>query len=121
MAFVLRIRYLLGGPERLLELAVVNVLVAIVAALVAEPGGLRAVVDGLFGLPRVGAATGEANGLEAHVLESDVAGEDQQIGPRDLLSVLLLDGPEQAAGLVQVAIVGPRVERGEALLTLYVC
>src|SRR6185503_3457000 len=33
----------------------------------------------------------------------------------DLLAVLLLDRPEQAAGLVEVGVVGPAVERGEPL------
>src|SRR5688572_1760804 len=43
------------------------------------------------------------------------AGEDQQVGPRHLLAVLLLDRPQQPAGLVEVRVVGPAVERGEAL------
>ncbi len=34
-----------------------------------------------------------------------------------MLAVLLLDGPEQAAGAVEVDVVGPAIERGEALLT----
>ena len=52
---------------------------------------------------------------EAHRLQRDVAGEDQQVGPGDLLAVLLLDRPQQPAGLVEVRVVGPAVERGEAL------
>jgi hypothetical protein len=48
-------------------------------------------------------------------LQRDVAGEDHQVGPRDLAAVLLLDRPEQAARLVEVAVVGPAVERREAL------
>ena len=44
-----------------------------------------------------------------------VAGEDQQVGPGDLPAVLLLDRPEQPARLVEVRVVGPAVERGEAL------
>jgi hypothetical protein len=46
----------------------------------------------------------------------DVAGEDHQVGPGDLVAVLLLDRPEQAARLVEVAVVRPAVERREALL-----
>ena len=45
-----------------------------------------------------------------------VAGEDHQVGPRDLVAVLLLDRPQQATGLVEVAVVGPAVQRREALL-----
>ena len=83
-------------------------------ALVAEPGVLRTPED-LLGLPDVLAAEAEAEGLEAHRLQGDVAGEHQQVGPRDLLAVLLLDRPQQPAGLVEVGVVGPAVERGEPL------
>src|SRR5690606_25820091 len=62
------------------------------------------------------AAAREAERLEAHRLQGDVAGQDVQVGPGDLLAVLLLDRPQQAAGLVEAAVVGPAVERGEALL-----
>ena len=96
------------APSVLGELAVAAV------ALVAEPGVLGTPED-LLGLPDVLAAEAEAEGLEAHVLQRDVAGEDEQVGPRDLLAVLLLDRPEQAAGLVEVGVVGPAVERREAL------
>ncbi len=83
-------------------------------ALVSEPGVLGTPED-LLGLPDVLAAEAEPEGLEAHRLQGDVPGEHQQVGPRDLLAVLLLDRPEQATGLVEVGVVGPAVERGEAL------
>ncbi len=67
----------LHGAERLLELTVARV------ALVAEPLGLRAPVDVLVRLPHVGAAAGEAERLQAHRLQRDVAGEDHQVGPRE--------------------------------------
>ena len=70
----------------------------------------------LVRLPHVRTAAAEAEGPEAHRLQRDVAGEDDQVGPGDLLAVLLLDRPEQAARLVDVDVVGPAVERGEALL-----
>ena len=98
----------LDGAERTGELAVVGV------PLVAEPGVLRAPED-LLGLPHVHATEREPEGLEAHGLQRDVPGEDHQVRPRDLPSVLLLDRPEQAAGLVEVGVVGPAVERGETL------
>jgi hypothetical protein len=83
-------------------------------ALVAEPGVLRAPED-LLWFPDVLAAEAEAERGEPHRLERDVAGEHEQIGPGDLLAVLLLDRPQQAAGLVEVGVVRPAVQRGEAL------
>jgi len=82
--------------------------------LVAEPGVLGAPED-LLRLPDVLATEREAEGLEAHVLERDVAREHEQVGPGDLLAVLLLDRPQQPARLVEVGVVRPAVERGEAL------
>jgi hypothetical protein len=67
-------------------------------------------------MPDVLAAEGEAEGLQAHGLVGDVAGEDDQVGPAELVAVLLLDRPEQAARLVEVAVVRPGVQRREALL-----
>ncbi|MNR31876.1 hypothetical protein D3C85_1494170 [compost metagenome] len=61
-----------------------------------EPGDLIAPVHVLIRLPHVRAAATKTEGPEAHRLQGDVAGEDQQIGPGDLATVLLLDGPEQA-------------------------
>src|SRR5699024_10893316 len=66
----------LDRAERLLELALAAV------ALVAEPGVLRSPED-LLGLPDVLPTEPEPEGLEAHVLERDVAGEHEQVGPRD--------------------------------------
>src|SRR5690606_26111713 len=80
------------------------------------PRGLAAPVHVLVGLPGVLAATGKAEGAEAHRLQRDVAGEDHQVGPRDRLAVLALDRPQQAARLVEADVVGPAVERREALL-----
>ncbi len=74
--------------------------------------------DDLFRLPEVGAAERETERLEAGRFQCGVAGEHQQVGPRDLVAVLLLDRPQQAAGLVQVGVIGPAVERGEALHAL---
>ena len=84
-------------------------------ALVAEPGSFRSPEE-FFRLPDVGPAAAEAEGLEAHRLERDVAGEDHEVGPGDLAAVLLLDRPQQAARLVEVRVVRPAVERREALL-----
>ena len=66
--------------------------------------------------PDVGPAGSEAGGAKAHRLQRHIAGKQQQVGPADLLAVLLLDRPEQSARLVDIDIVGPAVERREALL-----
>ena len=100
----------LHGAERVLEVPVAGV------ALVVQPLGLGAPVDVLVRLPDVLAAAAEPEGLEAHGLQRDVAGEDHQVGPGDLPAVLLLDRPEQAARLVQADVVRPAVEGREALL-----
>jgi len=83
-------------------------------ALVSEPGFLGPPVD-LLGLPGVGSPEAEAERLEPHRFIGTVAGEDQEIGPGDLPSVLLLDRPEQPARFVEVCVVGPTAEGGKAL------
>lgn len=104
----------LHGGERVLELAVARI-AAVRAAAQFQPDLFRAPVD-VLGLPRVRAAAREAEGLEAHRFERDVARQDQQVGPRDGAAVLPLDRPQQPARLVEVRVVGPAVERREALL-----
>ena len=101
----------LHGAERSLELAPVAV------ALVAEPRVLAAPVD-LLGLPDVLAAEAEAERLKAHRLHRDVARVDEQVGPGDLAAVLLLDRPQEPARLVEARVVGPAVQRREALRAL---
>ncbi len=83
-------------------------------ALVPEPGVLGAPED-LLRLPDVLAPETEAEGLEAHRLEGAVAGEHQEVGPGDLLAVLLLDRPQQPTRLVEVGVVGPAVQGREPL------
>ena len=83
-------------------------------ALVPEPRVLGAPED-LVGLRDVLAPEPEPERLEAHRFVGAVAGEDDQVGPGDLAAVLLLDRPEQSARLVEVRVVGPAVEGGEAL------
>ena len=97
----------LGGGERALQLPVRR------ETLVAQPLALRPPVDVALRLPDVLATAGEAERLEPHRLEGHVAGEDHQVGPRDLATVLLLDRPEQPARLVEVPVVGPAVEGRE--------
>ncbi len=90
----------LHGSQRVLELAVAGV------ALVAQPGVLAAPIDVLVRFPHVGAAAAETEGLEAHGFQRHVAGEDHEVGPGDLVSVFLLDRPQQAAALSRLALSG---------------
>ena len=87
-----------------------------IALVTTQPGGLLAPIDVLVRFPGVLAATGEAERLEAHGFERDVACQDHQVRPRNLAAILLLDRPDQAARLVQRHVVRPTVQRGEALL-----
>ena len=98
----------LGGAEGRNQLSL------LVAAIGSQPLALGAPVH-VFRLPGVNTAAGEAQGLEAHRVHGHRAGEDQQVGPGNLAAVFLLDRPEQAVRLVQVGVVRPTVERGEAL------
>ena len=91
-------------------------LVEVLKGPVGQPGGLGTPVHVLIRLPGVFAAGGKAERAKAHGLQRHVAGEDQQVGPGNLLAVFLLDRPEQAARLVDVHVVRPAVERRETLL-----
>src|SRR5262249_49814595 len=85
-------------------------------ALVAEPAPFRAPIE-LLRLPGVGASAAEAEGLEAHRFERDVAREHEEVGPGELAAIFLLDRPKQPARLVEIGVVGPAVGRREALLS----
>ena len=100
----------LHRSQRIFELALARI------ALVREPGGFGAPIHVLIRFPDIGATATETEGLEAHGFERHVAGEDQQIGPGNLLPILLLDRPKQAPRLVQAHVVRPAIQRREALL-----
>ncbi len=87
-----------------------------VAMVAAQPGLLGSPIDVFVRLPDVLAAAAETEGLEAHRFQGDVAGEDDQVGPGNFVAILLLDRPDQPARLVEADVVGPTVERSEALL-----
>ena len=46
-----------------------------------------------------------------------IASEKDQVGPRDLAAILLLDRPQKTAGLIKTGVVGPAVEGSETLLS----
>src|SRR5882724_5493127 len=86
-------------------------------ALVRQPLALRPPENVLFGFPDIRAPAAKTEGLEPHRLQCDITSENHEVGPGDFPPILLLDRPEQPARLVEVHIVGPTVERREALLT----
>ena len=99
----------LHGGEGVLQVAVAAV------TFVLQPLALGTPVDILFRLPDIFTAESKAEGLEAHVLQGDVTGEYDQIGPGDTVAVFLFQGPQQPARTVQVDIVRPAVDRCETL------
>src|SRR5690606_16838318 len=70
----------------------------------------------LFGLPNVLATKAEAKCFKAHRLVSDRTGQNHQVSPTQAPSVLLLDRPQQATRLVDVAIVRPRADWRKSLV-----
>ena len=73
--------------ERILKITIAAV------ALVGQPLAFCSPVNVFSGLPNVLAPAGETKGLEAHRLQGDVTGENHEVGPGDLLAILLLDRP----------------------------
>ena len=83
-------------------------------SLVIEPRRLRTPVR-FVGFPHVGSAAAETEHRQPHGFHGDIAGEDHEVGPRDLASVLFFYRPKKTPGFVQVGVIGPAVERGESL------
>ena len=69
----------------------------------------------MLGLPDIRAATAKTQGLETHGIHGHIACQNEQVSPRELAAIFLLDRPEQAARFIEVAVVRPTVERGKAL------
>ena len=105
----------LDRRQRMLQLQLAVGLDARLGAL-ADPFLLGAPVDVALSLEHVRAPAAESEDRTAHVLDRHVAGENEEVGPADVLPVLLLDRPKQAPRLVEIAVVRPAVERSEALL-----
>ena len=80
-----------------------------------EPLFFGAPIDVFLRLEDVFPATAESERLAAHGFDGAIAGEDHQVGPGNLVAVFLLDRPQQAAGLVEVGIVRPAVQRRKTL------
>src|SRR5437868_3384102 len=101
----------LHSSQRILKITVAAV------ALVRQPLALRPPENVLFGFPDVLTPAAKTERLKAHRFEGDVACENHEVGPGNFPPVLLLDRPQQPARLVEVHVVGPAIERREALLT----
>ena len=82
--------------------------------LVVQPFCLRAPVNVLFWFPYISTTTGKTKRFETHAFEGHIAGQNHQVGPRNLATILLLDGPQQTTRLVQIRVVRPAVERSKA-------
>mmetsp|Transcript_172259 Transcript_172259/g.552214 ORF Transcript_172259/g.552214 Transcript_172259/m.552214 type:complete len:245 (+) Transcript_172259:670-1404(+) len=76
-------------------------------------GGAQVQAGGAVGI--VDAAHAELRHRSAHALDRGAASRDEQISPAEASSVLLLDGPQQGACIVEVPIVLPIRLRREAL------
>jgi len=100
----------LHSSERIFELPIAGI------PFVTQPLVLCTPVDALIRLPGIFTAAGEAEGPESHRLKGDVAGKNQEVGPRDFAAILLLDRPEQPACFIEVRVIGPAVEGRETLL-----
>ena len=90
----------------------------VVITFLAEPLGLRPPIDVFLGFPNVGTTATEAEGPKAHRFESNISAQDHKVGPGNFLTIFLLDGPKKAAGLIEVGVVGPAVERCKTLGTV---
>src|SRR5690606_35903634 len=77
----------LYGGERVFKFPVAGI------SVVAKPFGFGAPVDVLFRFPYIFVTATESECLEAHGFECAIAGEDHQVRPRNLSSILLLDRP----------------------------
>ena len=99
----------LHGGQRVFQNAVTRI------ALVIQPGFFSAPVDVLFRFPDIHAPTAKAKRLQAHGFNGAIAGQDEHIGPGNLVAVFLLHRPQQAARLVQIAVIRPGVFRREAM------
>ena len=84
----------LNSGERILKLPVSRV------TLVSQPLAFGSPIDVLLRFPDIFATTGESKRFQTHRLEGNISGQDHQIGPRDLVAVLLLDRPEESTCFV---------------------
>ena len=83
-------------------------------SLVTEPLVLRAPVRRIR-FPHISATAAETKRCESHRLKRNVACEQHEIRPRNVLAILLLNRPQQTPRFVEIYVVGPTVQRRESL------
>ena len=94
---------------------VFKVLACLTVTVVTKPLVFAAPIDVIFRVPNVGSTAAKPEDRTAHGFDGDLAGENQQVCPTNGVAILLFDGPQEAAGFVEVAVVWPAVEWSEAL------
>ena len=87
--------------------------IAIAVLTWSKPFAFRTPIDVFFRAPDILTPKPEPEGLQAHRLVGHRTGKDDQVGPRQSVAILPLDGPKQAARLVEACIVRPGVQRRE--------
>ena len=104
-----------GGRQRRMHARrVVKVVEALLA--IGQPLGLCSPVDVLLRVPDILSPKGKSEGLQAHGFIGDIAGQNDQVCPGNLVPVLLLNRPQQPPRLVQIDVIRPRVQRRKALV-----
>ena len=101
--------------QRVLQITLTGV-AGIIRIRARKPFRFRTPINVLFRLPHICTATGKAKGGATHALNRHVTCENIEVRPADLIAVFLLDRPQQATRLVEVAIIRPGVQRRKTLL-----
>ena len=78
-----------------------------------QPLGLAAPVHVEVGFPRCLATAGEAEGLEAHGLQRDIAGQDHQVGPEIFCPYFCLIGHSRRGPLSRLTLSGQLLSRAK--------
>ncbi len=100
----------LNSRKRIFKISFAGVSVSIV-----EPFLLRAPVYADIGLPYIFSSSRKTEGLESHRLKRNISGQYKEVCPGYLVSVFLLDRPQQSSRFIEVCIVRPAVKRCKSL------
>ena len=100
-----------GGCERVLQVSLIRE-----PGVIGEPVFFAAPVHVLIRFPGIFTTTGKTKGFKAHGFQCHVTGKNDQIRPGNLAAVFLFHRPDQSAGLVQIDVIRPAIERGKTLL-----
>ena len=90
----------LNGGERILQFPVAGV------TLIAQPLAFRSPIDVFLRFPNVFATSSESKRLEPHRLQGAIAGQDHQVGPRNLSPYFCLIGHNNRRALSRLALSG---------------